>query len=83
MAISKDASQLHIGKVDSINYLKRFQSAKSWKNFIGTNLGGSLVRRNRRTLSSYFVPASFPGQVQKGNTIRKGYVFFCLLRSEQ
>jgi hypothetical protein len=31
----------HYGKVDSINYLKGFQTAKSWKNFIGTNPGGS------------------------------------------
>lgn len=39
----RDKLQSHklIGKVDCINYLTRFQTAKSWKNFIGTNLGGS------------------------------------------
>jgi hypothetical protein len=48
------ALQELIGKVDSINYLKRFWLQSRGKT-LETSLGGSLVRRNRRTLSSYFV----------------------------
>ena len=50
------AVQILIGKQSCIYYLKGFHLQKSWKNFNGTSLGGSQVRRNRRALSSYFVP---------------------------